>query len=345
MDGYNYKVDRDGKSSVSIEVNVETEKFNKEKEKQLHKMSKNVELKGFRKGQAPKAMVESGMKSALYEETIKAIVPKIISEIVEKEELEPLGDVEYDLSKFVPDQELVFKVNFIIKQKVKLPDFSKIKVEKEKVEATTKEVNEFITNFAESKSGDKENKKKEFSISKLTDKWVKEQKIPDVKTVKELKKYVKEVITQQKEHQINQKYISDIINAAIEKSDVEVAASMVDKEVEHRISQDRDRIENLGLNWEDWLRQQKTSVEEFKKGLARNAEQALKEFLFLAAVAEQNKLTVSDEELQKVMDSIKSQQEIKDSEYELVQTRVITQLVQKKAIDFILDKVEAKKEK
>lgn len=52
---------------------------------------KDAELPGFRKGKAPKAMVEEGLdKNKIYEETIKRIVPQAYTDTVNEHKLKPI---------------------------------------------------------------------------------------------------------------------------------------------------------------------------------------------------------------------------------------------------------------
>ena len=121
MSDYTYKINKKTNTTIEIEVAVTKEGFNKEKERQYQRLSKNVKLPGFRAGKAPKSVIEASLGANLFTETIKNILPKYTSEILKKEDLNPIEQVDYDDVDPKESGEVTFKVSIIVFPEIKLP--------------------------------------------------------------------------------------------------------------------------------------------------------------------------------------------------------------------------------
>lgn len=97
-------------------------------------VAKTVEVKGFRKGKAPKNLVEKQIqRSAIYEEVIKKLIPDAYADVVKKESLKPIIHPKIELKKAKENEDWVIIARTCEKPKLTIGDYKKAiaKVKKE----------------------------------------------------------------------------------------------------------------------------------------------------------------------------------------------------------------------
>ena len=101
-----------------------------------------VKPPGFRKGKAPRAVVERYIgKEMLMEEAIKDLVPRLYSQAVEKTKIEPIDEPHFELLQVDP---VSFKATIPLRPTVELNDYHQIRVDPESSEVTEDQVDTVI---------------------------------------------------------------------------------------------------------------------------------------------------------------------------------------------------------
>ena len=120
-----------------VNVVVKDEKWQKAIDKAVEKNIKKVEIKGFRKGKAPKDVFlkKFGVES-LYNDAIDAVVDDAYKEAFEKVDSEKLAARPTVDVKKVDENHVEFEFSFLYKPEVKIKKYKGFKVKKEKVEVT-----------------------------------------------------------------------------------------------------------------------------------------------------------------------------------------------------------------
>lgn len=141
---------------VELTISLGVEELKAAEQVALTKLAKEVKIEGFRKGKAPLEMVAAQVdQNVLGQEVIENALSKAVAEAFLKEKIQAINRPEVDVKKFVPGTELEFTATSEIMPKVELGDYKNLKVKKEKVSVSQKEVNETIDqilkNFAEKK--------------------------------------------------------------------------------------------------------------------------------------------------------------------------------------------------
>lgn len=137
-------VKKTGDSEVEILATLPAEEFDKCRKEAISNLGKDVEVEGFRKGNAPEEIIEGkvGRERILSEASdlcVRENYPKAISE----SKIEPLGQPQIEVVKVAAGNPFQFKVKVAIPPQVKLPDYKKIalEVETKEVEVTQEEIN------------------------------------------------------------------------------------------------------------------------------------------------------------------------------------------------------------
>lgn len=335
---YSYKkIVQDGDFEVTLEVTIQPELFNIEKENAYKKLAPNVNLKGFRAGKAPRQMIEASLGGDLIEEAINRILPKITAEILVEEKLEPITQVSYQISKVDPEGEIQYKAVFTQFPSFKLADIKKLKVAKEEVKVSKEDIEKVIKNMFEDSMKDKELKEKGFK--EPNEEWVSSLKMESIKTLKELEEQVEKTVKNQREVLAEEKYTIELIKAVAKESNVTLPSKLVDKELELQEAEYRKRVESLGLKFDDFVRNQKLNFEDMKVGWRKEVTDNFERDVVLMQVIRDNNLHVSDDEVQKEISQIQDT-ELK-TQFNNAQGRVNvkTVMLRQKAIAWLKDQI------
>lgn len=325
---------------TKITLKIGNEVFKSRKDKVFKRLSKDITITGFRPGKAPKTMLEARLGADLYEKTLNELLPDITYEYITKEKIEFLGRINYQASKVSEDEGVEFSITFVTYPEIKLPDFKKIKVEKEKVELTEKEIEEELKNVFKYRSVQNKEKGnvKTNEEAEITDKEVEALGL-GLKTVKELKDLLRKQLEAQKENLARSKQVQGVIDEAIKKANFKVPQTMVDQEVDRKEHDYKHKIEDLGLKIEDFLKTQKLTLDEMKKNWQTEAEKVIQTELLLFEIAKVQELKVTNEEVTAEINTI-SDDKLKQ-QYDSLEGRnyVSSTILQQKAINWIVEEV------
>lgn len=119
-------------NKVEMEVSVEEQQFQSAVMQAYKKNVKKITIPGFRKGKAPKAMIEKMYGSDFfYEDAINMVYPTAYEEAVEEANIEPVDRAEVSDLKFNENGAgFTFKATVTVKPEVEVKDYKGIKVEK-----------------------------------------------------------------------------------------------------------------------------------------------------------------------------------------------------------------------
>jgi len=115
------------------------------KQQAVQSLGKTMKLPGFREGKAPAAVIEKNLdQSLLQTEVIEQAVNAFYVQALDEHQLRPVARPDVSIKKFVPFTELEFETTISVIGEVKLPDYTKIKLKKDKASVSAKDVNEVL---------------------------------------------------------------------------------------------------------------------------------------------------------------------------------------------------------
>ncbi|MCF6346645.1 MAG: trigger factor [Thiomicrorhabdus sp.] len=120
-------------------------------EKRLNEVRRTVKMDGFRPGKVPLSVVKKRHGGQVRQEVMGDALQKAFYDAVDQEGLKVAGFPAFDDLKDA-DGEVTFLARFEVYPETKLPDFSKIKVEKINAEVTDKDVEKMIVRLREQRS-------------------------------------------------------------------------------------------------------------------------------------------------------------------------------------------------
>ncbi len=113
--------------------------------KVFKKQNKNITIPGFRKGHAPRAIVEKMYgKEVFYEDAINEIIPDAYTEAMEGFDKTVVSRPEFDVES-IDDNGVTMTATFFVKPDAEIADYLGIPVERDEKEATDAEVDEELS--------------------------------------------------------------------------------------------------------------------------------------------------------------------------------------------------------
>lgn len=118
------KINRLPKQTVELEIEIPWSEIKTTYDEYLDAVTKDAEVEGFRKGKAPKSLVEEKVdKNKLYEEVIKKIVPKAYSDAVKENKLTPVISPRIEIVKAKIGENWAIKATLALKPEIKLKNY------------------------------------------------------------------------------------------------------------------------------------------------------------------------------------------------------------------------------
>ena len=133
--------DLEKKNMKKLVIEVPAAEFEAAIEKAYQKNKNKMNIQGFRKGKAPRALIEKMYGAGVfYEEAANSLIPDAYSAAAKESGLEIVSRPEIDVTQIEKGKEFIFTATFAVKPEVKLGQYKGIEVEAAKVEVTDEEV-------------------------------------------------------------------------------------------------------------------------------------------------------------------------------------------------------------
>jgi len=141
------------KSRVAIEVTVDAEEFEAAVAKAYLKMRNKINVPGFRRGKAPRKMVEKMYgEEVFFADAADEALPDAYAKAIESEKLDTIGYPEIDLVGDVTKEGFTFRATVAVYPDVKLGEYKGVSAPKEEVNVTDDDVMERVNSMRERNS-------------------------------------------------------------------------------------------------------------------------------------------------------------------------------------------------
>ena len=123
-------------------------------------------------------------------------------------------------------------------------------------------------------------------------------KVGPFKNVAELKDDIKKQLQTAKEHQADRDFTDKLVLEITKKSKAALPKSLIEEQIERILADQRQNIMYRGMTWPEFLESEGKTEDEYRESLREDAETRVKAGIVLSEVAEAEKLTVTNEELE-----------------------------------------------
>ena len=136
------QVEKLEKNMAKLTIEVSAEEFEKAIETAYQKNKGKINVQGFRKGKAPRKMIEKMYGASIfYEEAANAIIPTAYENALEEcEDLEIVSQPDIEVTQIESGKNFIFTAEVALKPEVTLGDYKGIEVEKADIAVTEEEV-------------------------------------------------------------------------------------------------------------------------------------------------------------------------------------------------------------
>ncbi len=127
---------------IRLTITVDNETFQEGVNQAYKETAKKINIPGFRKGKAPRKIIEQYYgEGVFYEDAINIICPKAYEEALEKTKIEPVDRPEIDIEKIGGGENFVFTATVTVKPEVELGEYEGVEVEKITYKTSAADVN------------------------------------------------------------------------------------------------------------------------------------------------------------------------------------------------------------
>ena len=129
------------KNIKSFEFFVTAEEFAKACDEAYKKNVGKISVQGFRKGKAPRAIIERYYgKEVFYEDAINIVLPGAYDKAIMEQNIEAVAQPEVDIKEFDAEKGITFIAKVVVKPEFELGQYTGLEVKKPCVRTTEKEV-------------------------------------------------------------------------------------------------------------------------------------------------------------------------------------------------------------
>lgn len=410
-------------SQVVLEMEIESERLDKAMDRAYRRLASRVNVPGFRRGKAPRALLERMVgRDTLMEEALDILVPEAYREAVEQTNTDPVGQPKLDIVSAEP---LLVKATVPIRPKVKLGDYRSIRQSREAPEITDAQVDETVEHLREShaewvpvehearagdlivadlvarceddkfvdeqelslvldperrilapgvveqligmKGGDSKafdvTLPEDFTKKELAGKEavveaviseVKEKQIPalddefarsvgEYPNMEAVRRAVREELERQASEQARRELEESVLAAVVDQAEADPPTPWVEEQAEMLRRNTRAQVSREGLAFDRFLQVSNMTQESFDEETLNTARRQLKRALVLDAVAKEEGIEVTDEELDAAVQRVvasRPERTISNEERERMRSSMKSALMERKTIDRLVQIAE-----
>jgi len=313
-------------TEIELTISIDFKDFKPFIDKSLEDASKEIEVKGFRKGQAPKEIAEQQInKTKLLNIAAEKAIQKYYPEAIK--DLEPIGMPEINITKLADNNPLEFKAKIYLLPNFEIGNYSLTKIKKNEVRVEQKDVDQAFDNLVKNKDKLPKEELEKLNFDKPED----------------IREIIKQQMQRDKFFQEKQRIRNEVLTEILKSCEIKVPQNLVQIEL-YRTIEDlkRNVIQFMQIPFEDYLKKIKKTEEEMREELKPEVEQKIKRTLLLKEIQKKENISATDEELKREIDIFianfpgeKDKLDMKE-----VESYIKERIDQEKTLQFLEDKVK-----
>lgn len=260
----------------------------------VREFQKDATIAGFRKGKAPRELVERQFAAQIREETLRRLTRQVFERVAEERKLKPVGPFEVITLNLDEQKGLEVEARVELEPDFALADYRGIRLAKPGVTVTDEEIAKALAQLQESHAeltpSQQAGQPKEKRLPNLDDEFAKDVGFEHLEA---LKAHVEAKLRERQQAQFRQVLERELCDALLSRHRFDVPAGLVAKQAE-RLSRDvQVRLLLAGLS----EAQMKEELAKYTEPLRTDAVRQVKLSFILERIAQQEELTVTQDEL------------------------------------------------
>lgn len=356
------------KSEVEIKITIDTEEFESYHAKAFAAIQKEIEIDGFRKGNAPEDMiVKKYGEMIVLEEMANIALRDAYIRAVDEHKINPVAQPNVTITKIAKGNPFEATITVPVMPEVILPEYKKIAKEAAKDGETVDVKEEDVQNVLEElrKGRTKYNDEhhhhdhdhhdhdheghdhshdhdhnqehakadgKNIVLPELNDEFA-QSFGESFKTLDDLKKKVGENLKLEKEQKLREKRRMAIIDKLIAEAKADIPDAMVEGELSNMMHQFKADITRFGGTWEDYLAHAKKTEDEIKDSWRTDAHKRAMSQLVIHKIGEVEKIQATEAEIE--VELVRLLAEVQDADEERAKAYLYQTLTNDKVFRFL----------
>lgn len=321
------------KSQVDVQITMPWADLQPKWDETFNKFAAEVEIPGFRKGQAPVNIVEPRILPQVQQEALKQVMPAALIEALQGTTYVPIDYPQYNVTAFSKGGELKFTARITVKPEVKVGNYKIVNAKRPVLKtADSAEVEKIVTDLftryqsrqpvqqqsAGQQSSDqaiKQGSGGTMNFNVATDSRAQSLNSPiapnddfakamGANSLAELKEKIKTDLEAEAKYNNELDYEESILQEVEKITQVDIPEVLIQDELARMLLSLQRNVSDRGLLMEEYLKGQKKTVEQLKAEWRPQAERNVRMELGLSEIARQEGVNISDEELQQEVDKI-----------------------------------------
>lgn len=141
-------------------------------------------------------------------------------------------------------------------------------------------------------------------LPEINDELIKQAKIENVETVDAYKEYARKNLEDSRTNEAEQKFENDILTAVTDACEVEIPDVMIEEETDNLVRDFEQRLQSQGFGMEQFMQITGNTEEAIRAEMGKDAFNKVKVRLVLEAIAAEEKLEVSEEDIEKELQNV-----------------------------------------
>ena len=259
------KLARQADGVVEIPVTIPQAKIKATYNQLVGKSSKTAEIPGFRKGKAPPEVVEKNLdKSKVYQQVLETLLPEIMAQNIKKHHLKPIVNPRLKPISMKENQDWQFTLEI-----VEFPQFE-------------------LGSYQDQVRG----------ALRATKIWVPGQKESAKPNPNQ------ESATQADQQSLNDKRLKKVFDVLLANIEVPLAKILIEEEVNRALSRLLGQVQKLGLTIDQYVQSLGKTTKSLRQEYEKTAKANLKLEFILQKIGEAMKITVSEKDIEAMINAI-----------------------------------------
>jgi trigger factor len=181
-------------------------------------------------------------------------------------------------------------------------------------------------------------------VPELNDEFVKDLDKEGIETVDQLKEDTQKRLEEQKKEANKNKAVDHAVDTASKNASMEIAEEMIVEEKNRLMDNTKKQAQQYGLDLDTYLQLTGMDKEQFEARLMEDAERSIKYNLTIDAIAKEEGITATDEEIDAKYQELADQHNmgLEQVKSQVNNQAVAQEVVFKKTIDFLVDNLQTK---
>lgn len=322
------------KSQIDIQITMPWADMQAKWDEVWNKAAAEIEIPGFRKGQAPANIVEPRILAQVQQEALKQIMPAALIESLQGSTYVPIDYPQYNVTAFQKGGELKFTARVTIKPEVRVGNYKVVNASRPQIKPVTdEEVEKIIADLfnrwkarqpvqpstTQPQTGTTGNAgslsfagptnpqpnngamQQSSNLSSPSDEFAKQM---GANTLVELKTKIKSDLEAEAKYNNELDYEESILQEVEKITNVDIPEVLIQDELARMLLSLQRNVSDRGLLMEEYLKGQKKTIDQLKAEWSPQAQRNVRMELGLSEIARTENVNITDEELQQEVDKI-----------------------------------------